>query len=89
VESIPEPAERIGALLHWFGSGAGPWSGYPAREVVAERLLMKEDPDHLISIAQSLDLSHSQLEGTARLLCGWALSRQYPPGTVHIPDLLK
>jgi len=27
---LPDERERILALLGWFGSGAGPWSGFPA-----------------------------------------------------------
>jgi hypothetical protein len=36
--SIPNQTERICALLFWFGSGAGPWSGFPSYENAAEEL---------------------------------------------------
>jgi hypothetical protein len=38
--SIPDRNERILVLLEWFGSGAGPWSGFPSYETAAEDLLL-------------------------------------------------
>lgn len=38
--AMPDEGERILALLEWFGSGAGPWSGFPSYEQAAEELLL-------------------------------------------------
>ena len=39
------------ALLAWFGAGAGPWSGYPAYEQVAEALLATWELEALVAAA--------------------------------------
>ncbi len=36
---VRNETSRILALLQWFGSGAGPWSGFPYYEAAAEKLL--------------------------------------------------
>jgi hypothetical protein len=39
VNQYPDTHDRILALMAWFGSGAGPWSGFPGYEEIAEKLL--------------------------------------------------
>lgn len=34
--AYPSAKDRIGRLFAWYGSGAGPWSGYPSYEHVAD-----------------------------------------------------
>jgi hypothetical protein len=89
IASIPEPAARIRSLLHWFGSGAGPWSGFPGYEEAPELLLLEEDLDVLIAVAQFIDLTPSQLEGAARLFGGWSFSKRYPDGAARLSESLK
>jgi len=62
--------ERALVLLAWFGNGAGPWSGFPAYEEVADRLILKISKENLISALSRSDLSEAQLEGGARFLTG-------------------
>jgi hypothetical protein len=66
IASIPEPAVRVRSLLHWFGSGAGPWSGFPVYEEALELLLLEEDLDVLIAVAQFTELSPAQPARPAR-----------------------
>jgi hypothetical protein len=87
--SIPDRAERIRALLHWYGSGAGLWSGYPMYEGAAEALLFEEPHDQLVVVSLSADLSATQLEGAARLFGGWTYSKRYPQGATYLPEALK
>jgi len=87
--SIPDRKDRIRALLYWFGSGAGRWSGYPEYETAAEALLLAEPHDALVTVSRSPDLSSAQLEGAARLFGGWNYSKRYPDETDRLPATLK
>lgn len=66
-------ADATHALLSWFGSGAGPWSGYPAYEGLAENLLHRLGLD----VAREVALSHASapavMRGAARLFSSWNL----------------
>jgi len=88
-QNIPNKKERISLLLHWFGSGAGPWSGYPAYESVAEDMLLEYKIEDIVSFAQNEDLTTTQVEGVARLLGGWDFSKKYPKGLEQVPKDLK
>jgi hypothetical protein len=57
-------------LLYWYGSGYGPWSGYPMYERVAEFLLLEIPTVHLVNVALNSPLSDTHLEGVARHFCG-------------------
>jgi len=87
--SMPDRRERILALLEWFGSGSGPWSGFPSYESAAENLLLDFSTIDIISATQSTRLSPAQTEGAARLFGGWSFGRQRPEGLKELPDTLK
>lgn len=55
------------ALLGWFGAGAGPWSGFPAYEAVAEVLLQIVGAEELIAAGARSD-DGAVLLGLARFL---------------------
>lgn len=74
----PQINERLLVLLGWFGSGAGPWSGFPAHEDIPERLLLLYSTEELLGALDSAELSKSQLEGAARLFAGWSFGQQRP-----------
>ena len=65
----PDEQTRILALYAWFGSGEGPWSGFPGYEIVAEELLLEFQTEALIKAAEATG-SAQQLEGAARLFGG-------------------
>jgi hypothetical protein len=67
----PDAERRILALLKWYGSGAGPWSGFPSYEDVAGHLLVDFSPAQLIAASERSDLTDPQVEGAARLFAGW------------------
>jgi hypothetical protein len=81
--------ERILALLEWFGSGAGPWSGFPSYEAAAENLLLDFSTAQIIAAIQSKGLSPAQTEGAARLFAGWSFGKQRPQGLKDLPDALR
>jgi hypothetical protein len=49
----------------------GRWSGFPAYEVVAEKLLLDYSTRELLSAIEGKDLTTAQLEGVARLFGGF------------------
>jgi hypothetical protein len=77
-EQIPDSKERIRALFGWYGSGTGSWSGFPAYEDVAEKLLLDYPTVDLIAALEGKDLTLAQLEGAARLFAGWTFSQKRP-----------
>jgi hypothetical protein len=71
VKGIPDESERILALLAWYGSGSGPWTGYPAYEEVAAQMLARFPADKIVATVESRTLTKEQLEGTARYFAGF------------------
>jgi hypothetical protein len=71
LQQYPDTYERIRALMAWYGSGAGPWSGFPGYEEIAEKLLLQYPNTELIKAVDARDLSEPELEGAARILGGW------------------
>jgi hypothetical protein len=87
--AIPDDSERILALLKWFGSGAGPWSGFPAYEDGAEDLLLDFSTKSVIAAVESTTHSAAQIEGAARLFAGWSFRTQRPEDLKDLPAALK
>lgn len=85
----PDATARILALYRWYGSGAGPWSGFPAYEEPAERLLLSHTTGDLLAALEAGALDEAQLEGAARLFGGWAFSRDRPRDGARIPEAWK
>lgn len=88
-EQVPEKNERILALFAWYGSGEGPWSGYPAYESIAERMLLDYSTAELLAAIEGQELTISQTEGAARLLAGWPFSQLRPADTGLLSRELK
>ena len=88
-KQFPNKNERILALLNWFGSGEGPWSGFPSYESVAEDLLLLYKTEAILEAIQNTELTDNQIEGVARLFGGWDFSRQRPNDLRFVPDDLK
>ena len=85
----PNQVDRIRALLHWYGSGSGQWSGYPSYESVAETALLKYRTSELLAAVKSGSLSEMQKEGAARLFAGWDFNRTRPNDGKLIGKKLK
>jgi hypothetical protein len=83
---LPNEQERIVALLEWFGSGAGPWSGYPSYETAAEELLLGYPTKSIVEAIQSSSTNPARTEGAARLFGGWSFQQQRPDGLKEVPD---
>lgn len=78
IKQFPDANERIRALMAWFGSGAGPWSGFPGYEEIAAKLLTQYPTTQLIGAVENRNLSEEELEGAARILGSWTPA-QGPP----------
>lgn len=87
--SVPKKENQILALLQWFGSGAGPWSGFPSYEAAAEQLLLEYQIDEIVECIEIKKLSAEQTEGAARLLAGWDFSQKHPKGLDQVPVEMK
>lgn len=88
-ESIPQKEDQILALLRWFGSGSGPWSGFPSYESAAEELLLEYQTAEIVTAIEKKDLSAEQMEGAARLFGGWDFSQKHPKGLEQVPADIK
>lgn len=87
--ALPDKTARIRSLLAWYGSGAGPWSGFPAYEEVAMKLLLEYSTSELLDAVQSAPMSEQQIEGAARLFAGWDFRKTRPADNTLIPAQLK
>jgi hypothetical protein len=86
---IPDEGQRILVLLEWFGSGAGPWSGFPSYETAAEELLFGFSTASILASVGSAQLSPAQTEGAARFFAGWSFGRRRPEDLKRLPGALK
>jgi hypothetical protein len=86
---MPDEGGRILALLEWYGSGAGPWSGFPSYEAAGEELLLDYSTRTIVKAIESTQLSLAQTEGAARLFAGWSFGKQRPEDRRQLPDALK
>lgn len=69
--AVSDPVERVRALYGWYGSGAGPWSGYPSYESAAEQLLLEYPIEHLIIAIETEAATETEMLGAARLFGDW------------------
>jgi hypothetical protein len=88
-KEFPDARLRVLALFGWYGSGDGPWSGFPSYESVAEELLLDIPTRDLVAAAQTDNLTDAQLEGAARLFGGWYFSQRRPEDRKALPAPLK
>lgn len=68
---LPDPVERAGVLLDLYGSGVGPWSGYPSWESVPEELLLAMPLPVLVD-ALARAFTPRRCDGAIRLFCSWS-----------------
>jgi hypothetical protein len=88
-KEFPDAHQRVCVLFSWYGSGAGPWSGHPSYESLAEELLLDFPTPQLVAAAEDENLSDTQLEGAARLFGGGDFSQRRPDEVKRLPSALK
>lgn len=88
-KEYPKTPDRIRALLGWYGSGSGPWSGFPSYKAVAQELLFDFKTDEVIGAVAGHDLSEAQLEGAARFFADWEFGQRRPKDQDRLPPDLR
>lgn len=88
-KEIPDDSGRIRVLMSWYGSGVGPWSGYPLYEDVAEQMLLEYSTYQLLKALDGVTLTELETEGAARLFSSWEFHRRRPDDNSMIPARLK
>jgi hypothetical protein len=86
--TYPDLRVRILALFRWFGTGAGPWTGFPVYEQLAEQILLQSPIEDLVDALQNLPLSSEQLEGAARFFACTAFANRASGERVQLPPSL-
>ncbi len=86
---FPDPDKRILTLLTWYGSGEGPWSGFPSYEEAAEALLLLHTTPAILDAVQNVNLTEIQQEGLARFFGGSDFVYDRPQDLRRVPDGLK
>jgi hypothetical protein len=74
-KAFPTAEAQVLILLGWFGSGVGPWSGYPSYESVPQQLLLHYPTPLLIQTLTSTTPTESQWLGAARYFESWDFGR--------------
>ena len=87
-EILDEP-RRIRALMSWYGSGTGRWSGYPIYEDVAAEMLLRYQTAQLLAAVESVALNEQETEGAARLFGSWQFGNRRPDDHALIPKDLR
>ena len=88
-KELPNKRIRILRLMAWYGSGAGPWSGFPSYEEVPEKMLLEYSTPELVDTLTGAELSDQEAEGAARLLAGWDFNQSRPTDNSLLPGSLK
>ncbi|MEU4620473.1 hypothetical protein AB0G04_10920 [Actinoplanes sp. NPDC023801] len=70
-EAVPDRAERAAALLTWYGSGTGRYSGFPVHESLPAPALAATPIADLIDALQRFPGDVRVAAGAVRHLCGW------------------
>lgn len=87
--ALPDRVEQGLCLFQWFGSGLGPWSGFPSYEDVPERLLLAFSTDVLIEALTRSEPNDRQWLGAARYFGGWNFSQQKRADRALLSDSLR
>lgn len=85
----PNKSDRIMALFSWYGSGAGPWSGYMSYEDVPAKLLFHYSTPELLEAISSTKLTESQIEGAGRFFAGWEFRQKRQKDLDLLPNDLR
>jgi hypothetical protein len=85
---FPNPVHRGTVLLQLFGSGTGPWSGFPLWESVPEKLLLEMPLDQLLEAIGDAPAERVR-EGAARLFSGWDFGQIRGADRARIPIELR
>lgn len=87
--ACPDAGAAILALVDWFGSGGGPWSGFASYQSVPEALLLRYPTDAVVAALAREPLTTTRAEGAARLFASWWFGRLRPGEASSLPEALR
>jgi hypothetical protein len=87
--AVPDPIARVQAVYEWFGSGKGPWSGYPSYEDAAEHLLLAYPIEVLLAALDASTDNVAAVYGAARLFDGWNFGQTRSPDRKRCPESMQ
>jgi hypothetical protein len=87
--AVPAAQAQALCLFEWFGSGAGPWSGYPSYETVPNLLLLYYPTQLLIDTLRAGTPSERQWLGAARYFASWDFRKAKKEDRSLLPSDLK
>ena len=88
LSSTASPEAQVLSLFKWYGSGCGPWSGFPSYEELPNALLM-QIPTAVLLQSLTNTLSDAHVEGAARFFTSSDFNRRRNPDRKTLPDDLK
>lgn len=78
MREFPDATRRILALFNWYGSSAGPWSGFPSYEEIPEQLLLDFPTAELIAAIEGAERTDFELKGASRFFAASDFSKRMP-----------
>ncbi|MGN9811476.1 hypothetical protein ACTMSW_19230 [Micromonospora sp. BQ11] len=88
-EAIPDPVERAGVTLAWYGSGTGRCTGFPVHEALPAPALVETPIAHLIRAMQTYPTEAHIDAGAVRHLCGWKARTHQARDIAKVPAELR
>ncbi|MEU8949325.1 hypothetical protein [Streptomyces sp. NPDC048489] len=87
--ALPDPVERVLALLGWYGSGSGRCSGYPLHESVPGELLRGVAMADLLAGLADPRAEERHDAGAVRHLVGWKTRPRQKRDVAGLPEPLR
>ncbi|MFE9404915.1 hypothetical protein ACFYNY_24725 [Streptomyces sp. NPDC006530] len=87
--AFPDPVERVLALLDWYGSGSGRYSGYPLHEDVPGELLGRVPMADLVAALADPQAEERHDAGAVRHLTGWKTRPRQKRDVARLPEPLR
>jgi hypothetical protein len=84
-QAFPDPAERAAALLAWYGSGTGRYSGYPVYETLPAPALAGTPIAEIIDALRRFP-DDRVAAGAVRHLCAWKSRTHLRRDIARLPD---
>ncbi|MBX9689709.1 MAG: hypothetical protein K2X27_23575 [Candidatus Obscuribacterales bacterium] len=88
-EDFSNRQTQILAMLQWYASGTGRWTGYPMYEDLPAHLLVMIPTEQIIQALQSASVSEPELEGAARFFASYTFRKSKPQDIALLPTALK
>jgi len=83
--TYPSVEAAVATLLEWYGTGSGPWSGYPSYEDVPSILVRRLGLPVARSVLARPHVTERALLGGARLFSSWEVVTKKPFEVCQVP----